>query len=307
MRRRLALAIPAGALLALVLAGPAFADALTPESGGSPNADKIDTLYKTVMVVAIFVFLLVEGLLAYCCIKFRARKGAIPAQIHGNTRLEIGWTVAAAVILVVLAVITFVQLDSIRTPPNSDPDGLQVTDPVVLAASSSQRLPPSGLALNICVNGQQYLWRYTYSQNCEHPRFDSVFAYEEMVVPTGTTVTLDIVAQDVAHAWWIPRLGGKFDAVPGYHNYTWFKVPKDKAGHIFTGQCAELCGRNHANMTARVKAVTPVEFEQWLARQKADIAASNQAAEKRRQELEAEISGAAAGKATADQTAQETP
>jgi cytochrome c oxidase subunit 2 len=68
-----------------------------------------------------------------------------------------------------------------------------------------------------------------------------------------------------------------------------------------------MCGRNHANMVARVQAVTPVEFEQWTARQKADIAAANQAAEKRRQEIEAERSGAAAGQATADQTAQQTP
>ena len=71
-----------------------------------------------------------------------------------------------------------------------------------------------------------------------------------MVVPVNTTVTLEIRAQDVAHSWWIPTLGGKFDAVPGYTNYTWFKATQ--ASGTYTGQCAELCGRNHANMTARV-------------------------------------------------------
>jgi len=85
-----------------------------------------------------------------------------------------------------------------------------------------------------------------------------------MVVPVDTTVTLDIAAQDVAHSWWIPKLGGKFDAISGYTNHTWFKIPAKLAGTVFTGQCAELCGRNHANMTARVRAVTPSEYERWL-------------------------------------------
>lgn len=277
----------AGTALALLVASPAMADILTPESGGSPNADKIDTLYKTVLVVAIFVFLLVEGLLAYCFWQFRASKSAIPAQIHGNTRLEIGWTVAAAVILVVLAVITFIQLPDIRNPPNSGANGLQLANGE-LTAQTSNRLPPNGKSLNICVNGQQYVWRFTYSPSCKAARLDSPYAYEEMVVPTDTTVTLDIVAQDVAHSWWIPELGGKFDAVPGYHNYTWFKIPH--AG-VYTGQCAEMCGRNHANMTARVRAVPPAEFEQWIAKRKADIQAANQAAAQERQQIEGQQSG----------------
>ena len=71
-----------------------------------------------------------------------------------------------------------------------------------------------------------------------------------MVVPVDTTVTLDITSQDVAHSWWIPKLGGKFDAIPGYTNKTWFKIPAKNAGTVYSGQCAELCGRNHANMRA---------------------------------------------------------
>jgi cytochrome c oxidase subunit 2 len=107
-----------------------------------------------------------------------------------------------------------------------------------------------------------------------------------MVVPVATTVTLDIYGQDVAHSWWIPKLGGKFDAVPGYTNHTWFKIPEDMAGSVFTGQCAELCGRNHANMTARVRAVSVNEFERWIAEQKAKIRASNQAAGEQRKRFE---------------------
>jgi cytochrome c oxidase subunit 2 len=110
-----------------------------------------------------------------------------------------------------------------------------------------------------------------------------------MVVPVDTTVTLDIKAQDVAHSWWIPKLGGKFDAVPGYTNHTWFKIPGKFAangGTVFYGQCAELCGRNHANMTARVKAVSVEEYQRWLDQRKADIKAAEDAAAKQRQQLQ---------------------
>ena len=108
------------------------------------------------------------------------------------------------------------------------------------------------------------MWRYTYPDG-DANNVSTAFAYKEMVVPANTTVTLDITGQDVAHSWWIPKLGGKFDAVPGYTNYTWFKARK--AGAVYRGQCAELCGRNHANMLADVRAVTPTAFKAWLARQ----------------------------------------
>jgi cytochrome c oxidase subunit 2 len=110
-----------------------------------------------------------------------------------------------------------------------------------------------------------------------------------MVVPVDTTVTLDINAQDVAHSWWIPKLGGKFDAIPGYTNHTWFKIPPKLAGQVFTGQCAELCGRNHANMTAQVRAVTPPEYEKWLDQRKADIKAADDAAAKQRAQIEKQL------------------
>ena len=93
-------------------------------------------------------------------------------------------------------------------------------------------------------------------------------------MPANTTVVLDVEATDVIHSWWIPKLGGKVQAVPGYKNYTWFKAPR--AGVLYTGQCAELCGRNHADMKARVRVVTPTEYQAWIAAQKARIAAANQ-------------------------------
>ena len=279
-----------GLLLSLLVPAAALAGNLTPEHGGSPNADRINTLYVIVLVMAILIFLLVEGVLIYSIFKFRRRRrDEEPAQIRGNTTLEVGWTVGAALILVVLAVFTFIELPGIRNPPNSGPDGIRLANGTLLATGAGRRLPPNGKSLNICVNGQQYIWRYTYAADCGNAPLNSPFSYTEMVVPVETTVTLDINAQDVDHSWWIPKLGGKFDAIPGYTNHTWFKIPAKWAGHTFHGQCAELCGRNHANMIAQVRAVTPAEYERWLAQQKADVAAADKAAAQARPQVQKEL------------------
>lgn len=281
-RRVFALTLLAALAGTLMLATGASADFWTPESGGgSANSESIDTLYKLVLAVAAVVFIGVEGALLYSLIKFRARKDAVPAQIRGNTRLEIGWTLGATLILVVLAVVTFVMLDEIRNPPNSDADGFPTQRIVnVQNASAYQPRPPSGRALNIQVNGQRYVWRYTYPDGDDNI-LNNAFNYETLIVPTKTTVTLTITAQDVAHSWWIPKLGGKADAVPGHQNFTWFKI--DRPG-TFRGQCAELCGRNHADMVAKVIAVEPDEFRTWLERKKREIDANNKAAQERREQ-----------------------
>ena len=284
-RRTIVLALFAAAVALVASTGVASADLLSPESGGSPNADRIDTLYWLIFAVALVVFIGVEGVLFYSLFKFRARKGVVPAQIRGNTRLEIGWTIGAAVILVVLGVFTFVKLPGIRNPDVSAANGYQ--GGYVQIADATRRVPPKGKFLNVCVTGQQYIWRYTYAPNCASGNnFRYAFAYTTMYVPTDTTITLDINGQDVAHSWWIPKLGGKMDAVPGYTNHTWFKIPGRFAGHSFSGQCAELCGRNHANMIANVVALTPEHFENWLAQRKAAIKAADTAAAAQRKELE---------------------
>jgi cytochrome c oxidase subunit 2 len=258
----------------------------TPQSGGSPNANNINSLYKVTLYVALVIFILVEGGLAYTLVRFRARKGAVPAQIRGNTRLEVGWTVAAAVILVGLAVLTFAKLSSIQNPPNSGPNGDQLFgNSGLLYASAERKLPPNGKSLNIQVIGRQYIWQYVYPGANEPDGLGAPYSYEEMVVPTNTTVTLDIVSADVVHSWWVPQLGGKFQAVPGYHNYTWFKISKPG---VFRGQCALLCGRGHARMIATVKAVPPAQFEAWLAYQKQLIAQANAAAKVARAKLSAQ-------------------
>jgi cytochrome c oxidase subunit 2 len=272
--RRHRAAIAAFGALCAVLAGapPALAGVIAPEhGGGSPNADNIHTLYLVAFALGVVIFLIVEGVLIYSLVKFRWRRGGEPpAQIRGNTRLEIGWTIGAAAILVVLTVVTFIFLGPIKNPPGSKPGGLVAEqrdsgDSSKLQFAALNQSTPPGPAnehLNINVNGQQYLWRYDY------PGADKVFAYTDMVVPTNTTVTLDITASDVDHSWWIPKLGGKADAVPGYTNHTWFRI-SDKG--TYEGNCAELCGEGHADMISRVIAVSPEEYKAWLARQAADI------------------------------------
>jgi cytochrome c oxidase subunit 2 len=259
----------------------------TPLSGGSPNANEIDSLYKIILVIALIIFVAVEGGLLYALVKFRKRKGAVAAQIHGNTRLEIGWTSAAALILVGLAVLTFIKLPSIQDPPNSSPNGDVLGEQNgLLYASTDQKLPPNGKALKITVIGRQYIWQFVYPGANEPDGLGAPYSYENMEVPTNTTVSLDIVSSDVVHSWWIPELGGKAQAVPGYHSYTWFKISKPG---IYRGQCAVLCGRGHARMIATVTAVPPAEFDAWLAHQKELIAQANAAAKEARAKLNSQV------------------
>jgi cytochrome c oxidase subunit 2 len=257
----------------------------TPQSGGSPNANEIDSLYKIILYIALVIFVGVEGALGYALYKFRARKGAVAAQIHGNTRLEIGWTLGAALILVVLAILTFVKLSSIQDPPNSSPGGdTFIGESGELYATADRRLPPNGKSLNITVIGRQYIWQYVYP-TATPDGLGAPYSYYEMVVPTKTTVTLNIVSSDVVHSWWIPALGGKFQAVPGYHNYAWFKIEKPGFYH---GQCANMCGRGHARMIAVVHAVPPAQFDAWLANQKRGIEEANKDAAEERAKLKSQ-------------------
>jgi cytochrome c oxidase subunit 2 len=267
IRRRLLVAVTAVAGGALLAAPKAHAGLLFPESGGSPNADSIHTLYVMVFILALIIFAGVEGTLVYSLFKYKAKRGRRAAQIHGNTKLEIGWTVGAAVILVFITAFTFIKLPAIVNPKPSlvGPNGQTalVQDGELVAATNN--LSVKGPSLHITVNGQQYVWRYHY------PGKENLLAYGDMVVPVGETVILQITSDDVAHSWWIPKLGGKMDAVPGYVNRTWFRIPPDaipagKKSVIYTGQCAELCGRNHANMLARVIGMRMDDYKAWYRR-----------------------------------------
>jgi cytochrome c oxidase subunit II len=264
--RLLSAAIASSVLVSLVLAPSAFANFITPKTGGSPNADQIHSLYLIILYIAAVVFVIVEGALVYSIYKFRAKRVRAAAQIHGNTRLEIAWTIAAATILVVLTVVTFVKLPSILNPPNSSAPFLE--------SSLTQPSPPNGKKLTICVQGRQYIWRYVYGAGCAHNPFAAKlpYSYQEMVVPADTVVVLSITSIDVIHSWWVPSLGGKVDAVPGYTTYTWFKA---RGPALYHGNCAQLCGRQHAFMTALVDVVSPAQYQAWLQRQSKLISTAN--------------------------------
>jgi cytochrome c oxidase subunit II len=244
--------------------GTAWAGTLLPERGGSPNADRIASLYTVVLVLAAIVFVGVTAALVFALIRYREQRSPVAAQIRGNTRLEIAWTGAAALLVVFLAVFSFTKLGAIEHPDR--------------AAASPAAAAAAGVGdarrgeLHIGVVGRQYIWMFKYP--------NGAYSYEEMVAPVGVTVRLDIVSVDVAHSWWIPKLGGKFDAIPGYVSHTWFRL--ERPG-VFRGQCAELCGRNHADMLAQVRGVAPAVYASWVARQKRLIRAADAPARDRRQ------------------------
>jgi cytochrome c oxidase subunit 2 len=268
--RFVAVAAPLSAGVYFALAQSASAACCTLKTGGSPNATSIATLYDIIFGLAVVVFVGVVGVILYSLWKFRADKNPVALQIHGNTRLEISMTLTAVLILVIIAVVTFIKLPGIVNPPNSNAGAS-----AVLSASLTAPNPPDGQELTVCVTGRQFIWRYTYGADCNKTAWQKrlPYSYQEMVVPAGVTVKLLIQSSDVIHSWWIPALGGKVDAVPGFTTYTWFKALH--ANELYHGQCAQLCGRQHAFMTALVKVVTPKQYTSWLSQQSSLITQQN--------------------------------
>src|SRR6266540_2834436 len=261
-------------IAALLIAPGALADAISPEAGPSKNAVKTDTLYKIVLFAGVAVIALVWGVLFYSLARFRARRGRVAPQIRGNTPLELGWTIGAGTLAIAMAIVTLLYLKDIRDPAASGPSAL--ADVSGENAAINQPSPPGDKALPIKVAGQQYLWRYQYP--------NGAVSFQEMVVPKDTTVTLKITSNDVAHSWWIPKLGGKQDAIPGLTNETWFKAAKTGT---FEGQCAEFCGANHAFMSAKVVVVEPAQYQQWVNRQKQLIQQAQKEVQKQRKKFQA--------------------
>jgi cytochrome c oxidase subunit II len=277
-----------GTLTLLVFAPDAFAAVITP-ARGSPAADRISDLYRVTLYVAAVIFVGVEGTLFYTLIRFRRRKGRVAAQIHGNTRLELAWTGGAAVILVALAILTFSEVSSIHNPQDSPRSGLNLASSRFVVGGALE--PPNGHALTVQVNGQQYIWRYTYANYATlADGLDAPFTYRDLYVPTNTVIRLKVVSQDVVHSWWVPALGGKVQADPGFANYAWFIAPHPGT---YTGQCSFICGRGHARMTTVVIALTPSKWLAWLHGQEAAIKAAN-AAQKAARAAQQNQTGAAA-------------
>jgi cytochrome c oxidase subunit 2 len=183
-----------------------------------------------------------------------------------------------------LATVTFIFLPGIKDPPSSKAGALEVAEGVDYA-TINQKEPPASEALRIRVNGQQYLWRYDYEGQEEQ-----LFSFHTLYVPVNSTVTLKAFSSDVVHSWWVPKLGGKIDAVPGHENETWFRAEEEGT---YEGVCAELCGEGHADMRTRVVVLPVDEYDAWAEQQIADIKDAQTGLSEQRELREAE--GAPAG------------
>jgi cytochrome c oxidase subunit 2 len=242
--RRLVLA--AAAAVVLVLAGCSEVknngqNSLEPKSS---QADKIYNLFVPIAIIAILVGIGIIVATVTLAVKFRYRPGKNenPKQIHGNTRLEIGWTILPALLLAIIAVPTVATIFDLAQNPG-----------------------PSALQVN--VEGKQWWWQFSYPDA-------KVVTADEMIIPTGRDVFLHLDACDgtgtsktcnVIHSFWVPELSGKKDVVPGQTNT--LTISADKPG-TYLGQCAEYCGLSHANMRFRVIAKSPADYEQWISEQK---------------------------------------
>jgi len=239
--------------------------------GVTDMSREIYGLHMTILWVCVAIGVFVFGWMIFSLVMFRKSKGAVPdtRMVH-NTKAEIIWTVIPIFILIGSAIPAARTL--IKT---EDATGTELTirvmayqwkwgyeyvgsDVTVLStldrASNEARQLESGIDPNTVPD---------YLLSVDHP----------LVVPAGTKVRLLITAQDVIHAWWVPALAVKKDAIPGFINESWFKVDEDKVG-IYRGQCAELCGRDHGFMPIVVEVKSKADYAQWLEAQKA----ANQAA-----------------------------
>jgi len=236
-RRRVGTYATAGLLLVLTAcAENAPQDTMEP---AGPISRKILNLSEPVFLIAGVVFVLVQGLVLFAVVKFRDRPDdprPEPEQIHGNTKLEVGWTLIPALILFAIAIPTITTIFDLSKKPDN--------------------------ALNVTVIGHQFWWEYRYDDL-------GIVSANELNIPAGVPVQLTLESVDVIHSYWIPPLAGKTDVIPGRTNHMHFEA--DAPG-TYLGQCTEFCGLSHANMRALAIAHTPADFDAWVASQRAPAA-----------------------------------
>ncbi len=195
----------------------------------------VDYLFKILIYAGTAVFIFVEGILVWTLIKFRKRPGQPePVHVHGNTTLEIAWTVIPLVILILIAIPTIKTIFKTQAVARSD-------------------------ALQVEVIGHQWWWEFRY------PQYQVVTA-NELYLPVGRTVNFTMTSKDVIHSFWIPALSGKRDVIPNHTNYLWF-APDSSGSNAWNGACAEFCGTSHANMKFRTFTVSAADFESWAKHQ----------------------------------------
>ncbi len=219
-------------------------------SPASPATQSIVDLAVLVFVITALIFLVVEGVLLYSVWRFRQRPGqptTEPPQVYGSQPIEIAWTAAPMMIVFFLLLVTARTLWEVKvSPPAPQPDDN---------------------ALYVTVTGRQWWWEYTYETYSGRQLAFSTA--NELHIPasdaqTPRPVYLKLESADVCHSYWVPRLAGKVDLIPGHPNT--LTLQSDQTG-LFLGQCAEYCGAQHANMLIRVVVDSPAEFDSWLENQ----------------------------------------
>jgi cytochrome c oxidase subunit 2 len=236
--RRTAFATVLASFVALTAATGAYAGSggfLLP-SPHSPNAHRIQDSFVFVSIFCGVIFLIVEGALISFVIKYRRGRrprNAEGPQIHGSTRLEVIWTVAPVILLAAIGTFIFYKLPGIADAPKAS------------AADST----------TIQIEGHQYYWLFRYP--------NGAISIDRMVAPAGQVVHEDVIGLDfdVNHSWWVPALGGKYDAIPGKTNKTWFQAPVGS----YIARCSELCGLQHALMTGYVDVVPRAQYDSFVA------------------------------------------
>jgi cytochrome c oxidase subunit 2 len=223
-----------GALF-LLLAGSALAGnaGFAPPDSVSSSGSAINQLYWIIIGITAVIFLLVEGALLWFIFRFRRRPGtaydAEAPQIHGNTRLEVLWTLVPVVIVIGIVVATVIKVPAVNAKPAHGSDSLVIR-----------------------VEAHTFYWEYTYP--------NGVVAVDTLTLPIERPVRLELTGLDVIHSWWVPEITGKRDAIPGRINTLDFEI--DRTG-TFVGQCAEFCGVEHAVMYTTVEAVPQGVFDEW--------------------------------------------
>ena len=215
----------------------------------SPPAASIRDLSYLVFAITGFIFVVVEGVLIYSLIRFRGGKNSDsePPQVYGSKPIEIAWTAAPALIVFILILVTTRTLWEVKLniPEPKEGDG----------------------ALFVSVVGRQWWWEYNYTYyNGKKISFTTA---NELHVPVSIKgaehrIYLTLQSADVCHSFWVPRLAGKTDLLPGRTNHMW--IQPDQKG-LFVGQCAEYCGTQHANMLLRVVVDSEEDFRIWLTNQ----------------------------------------
>jgi cytochrome c oxidase subunit II len=229
----------------------ATADNLSVFDPASPAAASTRDLFILVIVITSAILLLVEGVLIYVLIQNRRRNGPTdlqPPQVYGSKPIEVAWTAAPFLIVFVLFLLTARVLWEVRVDSN--------------------RPPPGSKPVNITVIGHQWWWEYHYASSDD--REQEFTTANELRIPASDPdiqrpVYLNLQSADVIHSFWVPRLGGKTDLIPGRTNSMW--IQSQERG-LFLGQCAEYCGTAHAKMLLRVQVVAPDEFDKWAINEK---------------------------------------